>query len=453
MHRFDADVERMAREVLQYASDRLRLDPVPLDGTVSPSALAALVPDSIINERGNDAGAVLKLFAEALAPATISVDSPRFLAFIPAAPTKAALLFDMIVSCSSLSGISWLEDAGSVHAENQALRFLARLAGLPDGAGGCFVSGGSAANLSALVVARDTARRRAGAAAPPRWSIAVSEQAHSSVAHAANIIDVDLVVVPGDEHDRFTGDALHAALARHGRVESVCAVVATGGTTNAGIVDDLAGIGACARERGIWFHADCAYGGAALLAPSARAQLAGIELVDSFVVDPHKWLFGPFDCAALVYREPELARRVHTQQASYLDVIHTSDTEWNPPDYAYHLTRRARGLPLWFSLAVHGWGAYRDAVERVLATARAAAARIAGRAHLELIREPDLSIVLFRRRGWTADDYHRWSSELLDAQIAFVAPTSWKGETVARLAFLHPDTTLDIVDEILAATA
>jgi glutamate/tyrosine decarboxylase-like PLP-dependent enzyme len=349
-----------------------------------------------------------------------------------------------------LSGISWLEDAGSIHAENQALRFLARLAGLPEGAGGTFVSGGSAANLSALVAARDTARRRAGAAAPPRWHIAVSEQAHSSVAHAASIIDVELLVVPSDEHDRLTGDAVRSTLAQDPRAATLCAIVATGGTTNAGIVDDLAGIGAVARERGVWFHADCAYGGAALLAPSARDRFAGIELVDSFVVDPHKWLFAPFDCAALVYRDPELARVVHTQQASYLDVIHADEHEWNPPDYAYHLTRRARGLPLWFSLAVHGWGAYRDAVERALTTARQAAARIAARPELELVREPDLSVVLFRRHGWSADDYHRWSRELLEAQIAFVAPTSWKGETLARFAFLHPDTTVEIVDEILS---
>ncbi len=450
MHRFDAATAAMAQQVLDYTYERLRLDPVPLDRGLAPTELAARVPDSIINELGNDADHVLTLFAEALAPAVISCDSPRFLAFIPTAPTKASLLFDMVVSCSSLSGISWLEAAGAVHAENQVLRFLARLAGLPQSAGGCFVSGGSAANLSALVVARDTARQRAGAGGPHRWQLAVSEQAHSSIASTARIIDVDLLVVPTRSDDHLTGDAVATALSAEGQAESICAIVATGGTTNAGIVDDLAGVGAVARDRGIWFHADCAYGGAALLAPSARDRLAGIELVDSFVVDPHKWLFAPFDCAALVYREPELARRVHTQDASYLDVIHTSETEWNPTDYAYHLTRRARGLPLWFSLAVHGWGAYRDAIEVVLDVARAAAARIEAHPTLELVREPELSIVLFRRPGWTPADYDRWSHELLAAQIAFVTPTKWKGETVARLAFLHPETTLDIVDEILA---
>ena len=115
-----------------------------------------------------------------------------------------------------------------------------------------------------------------------------------------------------------------------------------------------------AAERGLWFHVDGAYGGAGLFAPSVRAAYAGIEHADSFVVDPHKWLFAPFDCAALLYRDPSLARSVHKQDAGYLDVIHEAPAEWNPTDYAYHLTRRARGLPLWFSLCVHGVRAYSD---------------------------------------------------------------------------------------------
>ena len=153
---------------------------------------------------------------------------------------------------------------------------------------------------------------------------------------------------------------------------------------------------ASARERDLWMHVDAAYGGAALLAPSVRDHFGGIEAADSLVIDPHKWLFAPFDCAALLYRDPDLARAVHTQDASYLDVIHDEPDEWNPSDYAYQLTRRARGLPLWFSLAVHGSDAYRDAIERVLATAHAAAERIRALPHLELVRDPELSIVLFR---------------------------------------------------------
>jgi aromatic-L-amino-acid/L-tryptophan decarboxylase len=449
MHRYDENTARMVEAVFASMRERLALDPVPLDHAIEPEALAAQVPN-LINAAGNDWSRVLSLYNEVLAPAVISCDSPRFLAFIPAAPTKASLLFDMVVSCASLSGISWFEAAGAVHAENQALRFLSELAGLPARAGGVFVQGGSAANLSALVVAREHARaQRPDAAA--RWRIAVSAQTHSSVVNTMRIIDVDALTVPTVD-DRLTGDSLRAALEADGDPASVCAVVATAGTTNAGLIDELEGVASVCREHGIWMHVDAAYGGAALLAPSVRARFAGIEHANSLVIDPHKWLYAPFDCAALLYRDPPFARTVHTQDASYLDVIHDETEGWNPSDYAYQLTRRARGLPLWFSLAVNGSDAYRDAIERVLATARAAAGRIRALPHLELVREPELSVVLFRRAGWTAADYDAWSAKLLEDQVAFVAPSRWHGEPVARLAFLHPETTIEIVDEILEAT-
>jgi glutamate/tyrosine decarboxylase-like PLP-dependent enzyme len=170
------------------------------------------------------------------------------------------------------------------------------------------------------------------------------------------------------------------------------------------------------------------------------------------VVDPHKWLFAPFDCAGLVYRQPSLAKAVHTQDAAYLDVVHETG-QWNPSDYAFQLTRRARGLPLWFSLAVHGTDAYRDAIEAVLAIARRCADIVEAAPHLDLIRRPELSIVLFRRRGWQWSDYQSWSARLLADQVAFITPTIWEGEPVGRLAFLHPDTTPEIIEEIVASLA
>jgi aromatic-L-amino-acid/L-tryptophan decarboxylase len=392
---------------------------------------------------------VLSVYAEQLAPAVISCDSPRFLSFIPAAPTKAALLFDMVVSCASLQGISWLEAAGAIAAENQVLRLIADLAGMPASAGGCFVTGGSAGNLSALVVARDTARRKLGLGPYDRVRMAVCDQSHSSVNNTLRIIGVEALVVPTTDH-RFTGADLRAALVHDTDDAPVIGVVATAGTTNAGIVDDLAGIAAAAREFDLWLHVDGAYGGAGLFAPSVRAKYDGIEHADSFVVDPHKWLFAPFDCAAVLYRQPHLAKAVHTQDASYLDVIHTdAPEEWNPTDYAYHLTRRARGLPLWFSLAVHGTDAYRDAIEAALSIARKTADLIRRHPDLELIREPELSTVLFRRKGWGPLEYDAWSRRLLAGQVAFVTPTSWERETVARFAFLHPGTTIAMVEEIL----
>ena len=443
MFRFDA---AMAELVFDYCRRRLELDPVPLDlgghGAPAPDAL-----DGLIGAGPHRAEDVLAVFADLLAPAIVSADSPRFLSFIPAVPTKASLLFDMIVSCSALQGTSWLEAAGAVMAENQALGVLAKLAGMPEGAGGCFVSGGSIANLSALLVARDTlAVRHPGASGPVR--VAISEEAHSSVRKALHVIGAEPLVVPTLDH-RLEGSSLDAVLDAAGD-DDVAAVAATAGTTNAGMVDDLAGIAAVARRRRLWFHVDAAYGGAALFAPSARPLFDGIEAADSLIIDPHKWLYAPFDCAALLYREPKVARAVHTQHAEYLEVFHEGPLEpFNPSDYAFHLTRRARGLPLWFSLAVYGTDTYRDAVETVLSIARAAAALIEASDHLELVRQPDLSVVLFARRGWGRADYDAWSDRLLAKQIGFVVPTTWEGRPVARFAFLHPDTTLDIVGEIL----
>ena len=449
MHSVDPTTESMIRSVLAYAENRLRLDPVPLDrGSRDPAELEAAVK-GLLGPEPHNPDQVLGVYTSVIAPAVISADSPRFLGFIPAAPTKASLLFDMLVSCASIQGISWLEAAGAIHAENQVLRLIADRAGMPEGTGGCFVSGGSAGNLSALVVAREVAKRKAGSgAAGRRWRVAVSEDAHSSITNALRILEMDPLIVRADDH-RLTGAGLRAAIAADGDPRSLAAVVATSGTTNAGIIDDLAGAAEVAREHGLWFHVDGAYGGAGLFAPSVRPRYDGIEHADSFIVDPHKWLFAPFDCAALLYRNPSVARSVHKQDASYLDVIHDTPGEWNPTDYAYHLTRRARGLPLWFSLAVYGVDAYTQAIEKAIELARQTAAEIRSREYLELIREPELGVVLFRRRGWDPAQYTRWADQLLTDQVAFIPPSAWEGETVARFAFLHPQTSMDLVRQIL----
>jgi glutamate/tyrosine decarboxylase-like PLP-dependent enzyme len=263
-------------------------------------------------------------------------------------------------------------------------------------------------------------------------------------------MDAELVGVPVDEHQRLSGPNLRTVLEAEGP-ESFFAVVATAGTTNFGIVDDLDSVAQICREYGIWLHVDGAYGGAGLAAPSVRPLFNGIEQADSFIVDPHKWLFAPYDCCALLYREPALARAAHTQKASYLDVL--TDAEWNPSEYAIGLTRRARGLPLWFSLATHGTRAYTEAIERTLEVTRFAEAEIGRRPYLEALREADLSVVVFRRLGWEPEDYQAWSAEMLREELAFVVPTSHEGETVARFAIVNPTTTEDDISAILDAMA
>ncbi len=252
------------------------------------------------------------------------------------------------------------------------------------------------------------------------------------------VMDAEPLDVPGG---RLTGAALREALDADG--DGVFAVVATAGTTNLGLIDDLAGIAAVCRERGLWLHVDGAYGLAALCAPSARGKFAGIEHADSFIVDPHKWLFSPFDSCALVYRDPALGRAAHRQHASYLEALYADDAAYNPSDYGVHLTRRARGLPFWFALAVHGTDAFAAAVESTLALTRAGADEIRSRPELELLTEPELSVLVFRRHGWETADYDRWAADLRADGTAFVMPTTVAGETVARLAIVNPKTTLD----------
>jgi glutamate/tyrosine decarboxylase-like PLP-dependent enzyme len=169
-------------------------------------------------------------------------------------------------------------------------------------------------------------------------------------------------------------------------------------------------------------------------------------------VDPHKWLFAPFDCCALLYRDPDVARGAHTQHAEYLDVLHdegTDDIEWNPSDYAHHLSRRARGLPFWFSLATYGTDKYAEAIDITMRLTTGTAQLIRDAPHLALLLEPDLSIVMFRRVGWTPQQYQEWSDAQLMSGQSFVVPTSWAGETALRLCFVNPLTTLQQIGRII----
>ena len=448
VHGFPDDNTSLAeleRVVLDYSAERLRLDPVPLDAPLTQQQLEQAAGRTV-TEEGLGGQAAMDLFAEVLAPACLSVDHPRYLSFIPCAPTEAAAMFDLVVGASSIYAGSWLEGSGAVYAENQALRWICDLVGLPEEAGGVFVPGGTIGNLSALVAARAQARHRAGPGQRP-FRVATTDGAHSSIASACEVMDAELTPVTPDERGRLTGERLREVLLEHGP-QSYFAVVATAGTTNFGIVDDLDSVAEVCREFGIWFHVDGAYGGAGLAAPSVRDLYSGIEHCDSFIVDPHKWLFAPFDCCALIYRDPAAGRAAHTQHAGYLDVLNEAG-DWNPADYSIGLTRRARGLPFWFSLATHGTQAYTTAIERTLSVTAFAEAEIARREELELVGERSLSVVVFRRRGWSAQDYHAWSDRMLADGFAFVVPTNHAGETLARFAIVNPQTTTEDISAIL----
>ncbi len=449
MHELTPELRALGEAVLAAALERLGADPPDLGRTLPTGEVAELAGASVTPE-GLGPEEALRRFRDVLLPLTVAIDHPRYFAFIPSAPTAASAYVELLLSAGSVYAGTWLEGAGAVHAENEALRWLADLAGMPAGAGGCFVQGGTNGNVSALHAAREHARHLRTGEEPARWRVACSEEVHSSVRSAARLMDVDVLPVAADEHGRMHGEALRAALAG---ADGVFAAVATAGTTNLGLLDDLAGAAAACAEHDVWLHVDGAYGAAGLCAPSVRERFAGIEHADSLIVDPHKWLFAPFDSCALLYRDPARGRAAHRQNASYLDALYLDEDAYNPSDYGLHLTRRARGIPFWFSLAVHGTAAYADAVERTLELTRQGAGEIRARDGLELVAEPELSILAFRRHGWGEQDHHRWAARLRESGTAFVIPTTVRGETVARLAIVNPRTTVEDLRLVLDSMA
>jgi glutamate/tyrosine decarboxylase-like PLP-dependent enzyme len=438
LHGPDAPVDDLADRVVDYINRRVGRTEL---GRTAPAQAIVPLLDRAITPRGLGVAAAWDVFQRAVDPFTIALDGPRYLAFIPMSPSVAAIWMDALVGASSYSAESWLEAAGAVAAENQALDFVRQLAGMPEGTGGCFTFGGSNGNLSAIAVARDVAGGRRLAA--------VADTAHASVDNSLRLLGLEALVVPTGPSGRFTGDALAHVLRESGRAGELAVVIASAGSTNAGVVDELSALAAVAHEHGAWIHVDGAYGAGALMLPERRQLLAGLSDVDSFIVDPHKWFFCTAGTCALLYRNPELAARTHTQHGPYIDVLHSTAASetWNPSDYAFQLTRRASGLPFWFTLLVHGTDAMTESIRASLTTTAYAVEQLRGIDGADLVMEPELSVILFRKAGWDAPRWQAWARDLLEREVAFVAPTRWKGETVGRLVFLHPLTTEAIVDQ------
>lgn len=453
LNNVDIDTVEMTLDIMKYAINRITSTNPTVGKFVSEEELFKQVGETI-TEEGITGEVALQKWKDILIHACTSVDHPRHLAFVPAAPSRAAILFDLVVSASAIHGAYWLEGGGAIFAENQAMRWLVSLTGLPEGAFGVFTSGGTSANLSAMVAARETWRDKEESNIHKKGVILTSTGAHSSIKAMAKVTDAELILIPSEE--QMTKEDLDAKLKELDKsvTDRIFAVVATGGTTNAGIIDDLEGVAEFCQENGFWFHVDGAYGGGALAADSVRHLFKGIERADSITIDPHKWLFSPYDCGAVIYKKPELAKKAHSQHASYLKIFDDPGANgFNPSDYQIQLTRRVRGLPLWFSLAMHGTKVYKQAIERGLELAQIAAEKIKQNEKLELVREPGLSCVLFRREGWSEQDYKDWTYNNIKKGYAFVTPTQWsnkgKMETVARFCFINPATTEEDVEGIL----
>lgn len=450
MHTIDMDLVEMTLDVMKYTIDRISNVTPELGSPKKEEDLLRIVGETITPE-GIGGENAFKLFRDVLVKATVPIDHPRHLAFVPAAPTRAAIMFDLVTSASSIHGAYWMEGAGGIFCENQAMKWLVSLTKLPEGAFGVFTSGGTAANLSAMVAAREQWRSNNSENVGVKALLLTSNGAHSSIQAMAKVIDADVVMIDCEE-ENLTGRELQNAIDELEEKDRkrLFAVVATGGTTNAGIIDELDTIAEVCEKEKVWFHVDCAYGGGALAATSVRHLFNGVEKADSITIDPHKWLFSPYDCGAVIYKDLEQARNAHSQKGAYLEIFKDEGAQgFNPADYQIQLTRRLRGLPLWFSLAMHGTDKYRKAIERGIELAQIASKKIGERDEVELVRPASLSVVLFRRKGWTPEQYRDWTYKNHNEGFALVTPTTWKKETVVRFCFINPDTTEKDIDMIL----
>jgi aromatic-L-amino-acid/L-tryptophan decarboxylase len=405
-------------------------------------------------EEGREAASVLARALEDVLPNAGRIDHPRFFAFVPSSPTWASVVGDLLATGYNIFQGTWLESAGPSQLELVVLEWFRQWLDMPTGAGGLFTSGGSAANLLAVVAARE-------AASWPRAPVVyLGDQAHSSLSRACRIAGFrpdEVRLVPSDEAFRLRVDVLERWLAEDRAAGRVPVMVgANGGATNTGAVDDLPALAALCDGQGVWLHVDAAYGGFAVLTTEGRSALAGIGAARSVTLDPHKWLFQPYETGCLLVRDPgelEAAFRVFPE---YLQDTELGLEHVNFGDRGLQLTRSFRALKVWMSLQVHGRAAHAAAIEEALALTRHAAEGIEARPGLELMSPPSLGIVCFRARPEGAIHEEAWERLNRDIQdrvvaegTAMMSSTRLRGRYALRLCVLNYRSTRADVDAVL----
>ncbi len=429
-------------KMMAWTTTRIASQPDSYFGAKSPTQLDVTMA-GVITEHGCGDVAAFKIFTDAIIPSLRVQNHPNNLAYVAAAPTPSSLGFDAVIGATGVFAGTWEGGSGAIHAENQALAWLAGLAGLPDSSGGVFVAGGTMGNLSALHAARHWRMAKLGKR-PQRWAMLASEQVHSSIQLAANVMDVELVLVATDENGVMCADDARQAIDDPTRF---FAIIANAGATNCGAIDDLRGLGELAQQLGLWLHVDGALGLGALCNAKARQDFDGLALADSFIIDPPKWLFTPYDCCALIYKNPTDAVMAHSQTAVYLDNI--ADDVWNPAQYAIHLSRRARGLPFWFSLVSNGTEAYSQAIAACIDTAHQIADWLDASAKFDLLVRSKLSVLLFRPTNISDAQLDEWAEHARADGTIYCLPTQWRGQKALRICVVNPHTDANEVIRIL----
>jgi len=379
---------------------------------------------------------------------------PRFFAYVPSPGNFVGAMADALASGFNPFAGAWATAAGAAECELVTIDWLREICGLPRGAGGAFVSGGSMANLTALAVAR---HRRFGTGGFAQGVIYASDQTHASVARGARVLGFapeQLRILASTPDFRLDADALADAIgadARAGRIP-LC-VVATAGTTNTGAVDPLPEIARICREAGVWMHVDGAYGAAAALADAGRALLAGLGEADSISMDPHKWLFQPVECGAVLVRDARALRDTFREVPEYLKDSDLSVEEVNFRDWGVQLTRGFRAFKLWLSVQAFGLDAFRAAIEWGIRQAEIAEDELGTSDDWEILTPARLGIVTFRWRGVemepaALDDLQRRATaEMTRGGWAMLSTTELRGRAALRLCTINPRTTEDDVRE------
>ena len=381
---------------------------------------------------------------------------PRFFAYVPAPSNFVSVMADALAAGYNVFAGHWLAGSGAAEAERVTIDWLCRLCGLPETAGGLFVSGGSMANLTAIATARVV---HLGEHSPDAV-LYCSDQTHSSLQKGMRVLGFhpdQTRSIPTDDDFRLVAPALTAQIARDraaGR-RPFC-VVANAGTTSTGAVDPLVAVSEVCRAEGLWMHIDGAYGAAAVLCDEGRRALDGLHLADSITIDPHKWWFQPFEIGGLLVREPQYLRQAFSVRAGYLKETYAGDEEINYYDHGVQLTRGFRALKLWMSIKVFGLAAFREAVAGGFRQARFAESLLRDDAAWEIVTPAQLGIVTFRYRspGLDADAVDAVTRGIVDRMLveafAMVTSTELLGRSVLRLCPIHPETTEDDIRETIA---
>lgn len=361
-------------------------------------ALIAAAPP----ERGEPLEDLLAFFRERVAPYHAREPHPRFVGYVPSCPTFVGALGDWLGSGYNFFSGVWSVAAGPNEIELTVLDWFRSWLGMPAGTSGLLTSGGSSATFTAVVAAR---HRALGDADEHAGTLAMytSEQAHSSVARAAWMAGIprrQVRAIPTDDRYRLRVEDLEGAIAAD-RAAGLrpFLVVGSAGTTNTGAVDPLGAIADVCREAGMWMHVDAAYAGFASLTDAGLAALAGIERADSVTLDPHKWLFVPFECGCLLARAPRALEEAFSVHPEYLADVRAREHEVNFADFGEQLTRGPRALKIWLSVRYFGLEKIREAIGRGIAMAEYAERLVRDADELEVLSPAQFGVLCFRVRG------------------------------------------------------